>query len=117
MGGVKLKSRVAQNNGETLQMRTWIKTMREARSLSLRQLGERLGIQGNSVHVAERREATGGISIYQLQRIAAALDCDLFYAFVPKARSEFAQPQAAAPARKPRALNSGDRPESPAPGA
>ena len=88
MGGVKLKSRVAQGNGETLQMRNWIKTMREARSLSLRQLGERLGIQGNSVHVAERREASGGISVYQLQRIAAALDCDLFYAFVPKQKSE-----------------------------
>ena len=88
MGGVKLKARVSQNNGETLQMRTWIKTMREARGLSLRQLGERLGIQGNSVHVAERREASGGISVYQLQRIAAALDCDLFYAFVPKQRTE-----------------------------
>lgn len=86
MGGVKLKSRVSQ--GDTLQMRNWIKTMREARGLSLRQLGERLGIQGNSVHVAERREASGGISVYQLQRIAGALDCELFYAFVPKPKSE-----------------------------
>lgn len=88
MGGVKLKARVSQ--GDTLQMRSWIKTMREARGLSLRQLGERLGIQGNSVHVAERREASGGISVYQLQRIAGALECDLFYAFVPRQRSEVA---------------------------
>lgn len=86
MGGVKLKARVSQ--GDTLQMRNWIKTMREARGLSLRQLGERLGIQGNSVHVAERREASGGISVYQLQRIAGALDCELFYAFVPKQKSD-----------------------------
>lgn len=96
MGGVKLKSRVAQNTGETLQMRNWIKTMREARGLSLRQLGERLGIQGNSVHVAERRETSGGISVYQLQRIAAALECDLFYAFVPRQKSDHAQPAATA---------------------
>ena len=90
-----MKSRVAQGNGETMQMRNWIKTMREARGLSLRQLGERLGIQGNSVHVAERRETSGGISIYQLQRMAAALDCDLFYAFVPKQKSEIEAAQAA----------------------
>jgi hypothetical protein len=36
------------------------------------------------VHVAERREMEGGISLYQLRRIAQALECDLFYAFVPR---------------------------------
>ena len=65
----------------------WIRTMRHARGVSLRQLGKRIGIQGNSVHVAERREMEGGISIYQLRRMAAALDCDLFYAFVPRQKS------------------------------
>ncbi|HEX9773178.1 MAG TPA: helix-turn-helix domain-containing protein [Steroidobacteraceae bacterium] len=57
--------------------------MRETRGLSLRQLAQKLGVQANSVHVAEQREARGGISLYQLQRIAAAMDCDLYYAFVP----------------------------------
>jgi predicted DNA-binding mobile mystery protein A len=62
----------------------WIRTMRQARGISLRQLGTKLGIKGNSVHVAERREMEGGISLYQLRRIAQALECDLFYAFVPR---------------------------------
>lgn len=80
-----MKSRVARPPAEgAAPSGGWIRTMREARGLSLRQLGHKLGIQGNSVHVAERREASGGISIYQLQRIADALDCDLFYAFVPR---------------------------------
>lgn len=100
MGGVprKLRAPMAAADGGRMPY-GWIRTLREARGLSLRQLGERLGVQGNSVHVAERRELSGGISLYQLQRIAAALDCDLFYAFVPKrkARAEKAKP-AAAPA-------------------
>jgi DNA-binding Xre family transcriptional regulator len=64
----------------------WIRTMREARGLSLRGLGERVGIAGNSIHVSERREVEGGISLYQLNRIAAALDCELQYSFVPRLR-------------------------------
>jgi len=84
MGGVPTRSRKPMLNATGEPALGWIKTMREARGLSLRQLGQRLGVQGNSVHVAERREQSGGISLYQLQRIAAALDCDLFYAFVPR---------------------------------
>lgn len=71
----------------------WIRMMREARGLSLRQLAARLGVQGNSVHVAERREIAGGISLYQLQRIADALECDLFYAFVPRRPAKARRPR------------------------
>jgi predicted DNA-binding mobile mystery protein A len=90
MGGVAMKARKAQQAGGAAAGNSgapvdgWIRTMRQARGVSLRQLGSKLGIKGNSVHVAERREIEGGISIYQLRRIAGALDCDLFYAFVPR---------------------------------
>ena len=114
MGGVKMKSRVAMGGGgDPTQMRNWIRTMREARGLSLRQLGERLGIQGNSVHVAERRESSGGISIYQLQRLAQALDCDLFYAFVPKQRIDVSgarKPAARRPEAEPQQVFEGELP-------
>jgi predicted DNA-binding mobile mystery protein A len=91
MGGVSMKARKAADEsgggggaGHSTPQDGWIRTMRHARGVSLRQLGTKLGIKGNSVHVAERREIEGGISIYQLRRIAQALECDLFYAFVPR---------------------------------
>jgi transcriptional regulator with XRE-family HTH domain len=62
----------------------WIRTMRESRGLSLRRLGARVGVAGNSIHVSERREMEGGISLYQLARLAAALDCELRYTFLPR---------------------------------
>ena len=94
MGGVPTRARKPMMVGGEPTL-GWIRTMRDARGLSLRQLGERLGVQGNSVHVAERREQSGGISLYQLQRIADALDCDLFYAFVPRQRPrKVARPEA-----------------------
>ena len=105
MGGVAMKARrAAEAAGDTpgrngAPADGWIRTMRTARGVSLRQLGAKLGIKGNSVHVAERREMEGGISLYQLRRIAQALECDLFYAFVPRQKGE----QAQVPARKPRA--------------
>jgi predicted DNA-binding mobile mystery protein A len=84
MGGVSMKTRVSLDGASSSPPDGWIRTTRQAGGVSLRQLGARLGIRGNSVHVAERREVEGGISIYQLRRMAQALDCELFYAFVPK---------------------------------
>jgi hypothetical protein len=103
MGGVAKKSRtaVARNGLDAHGTPTegWIRTMRHARDLSLRELG----------HVAERRELEGGISLYQLRRFAQALECDLFYAFVPRPRraeaaaagtvAEEAEPRPVPPAR------------------
>jgi transcriptional regulator with XRE-family HTH domain len=91
MGGVAIKRRKSaeQMLRDALNITGqppagWIRTMREVRGVSLRRLGERLGVAGNSVHVAERREVEGGISLYQLNRIAQALDCELRYTFVRK---------------------------------
>lgn len=95
MGGVPAKSRTPMQTVHGGPPLGWIRMMREARGLSLRQLAARLGVQGNSVHVAERREAAGGISLYQLQRIADALECDLFYAFVPRRPAKTRRPRAA----------------------
>src|SRR5262249_7436250 len=97
MGGVSMKVRKAADtagdaghNGAPPD--GWIRTMRQARGVSLRQLGKKLGIQGDSGHVAERRGVEGRISIYQLRRLAAALECDLFYAFIPRQPGAGARP-------------------------
>lgn len=62
----------------------WIRTLRQSRGISLRRLGERVGVAGNSVHDSEKREQEGGISLNQLHRFARALDCDLHYTFVSR---------------------------------
>lgn len=100
MGGVPMKarkSREPKSIEDTLRSALnikgappagWIRTMREAKGVSLRKLGDRLGVRGNSIHVSERRELEGGISLYQLQRLAEALDCELRYTFVRKKRGK-----------------------------
>ncbi len=62
----------------------WIKAIREALGLSGSQLAARLGVTKQSVNAAERREASGDITLNQLRRVAAELDAELFYALIPR---------------------------------
>ena len=48
------------------------------------QFAARLGIKPPSVIDLEKSESTGSIQLKTLQRAAAALDCQLIYAFVPR---------------------------------
>lgn len=62
----------------------WIKTIRTALGMSLRQLGARLDKTAQSVQDYEKREAKGTITLQTLQEIADNLDLQLVYALVPK---------------------------------
>lgn len=61
----------------------WIKTIREAIGMTTRQLAARLGLAQPTVVDAEKNEAAGTITLSQLRRLAAALDCELRYVLVP----------------------------------
>jgi predicted DNA-binding mobile mystery protein A len=63
----------------------WIRAIRDALGMSLRQLGDRLGMAAPSVHNIEESEANGTIQLKTLRRVAEALDCVVVYALVPKA--------------------------------
>jgi predicted DNA-binding mobile mystery protein A len=52
--------------------------------MSTRQLGDRLGISQQSAAELEKAEQSGSITLRNLDRLAKALDADLFYAFVPR---------------------------------
>ncbi len=52
--------------------------------MTTRQLAKSVGVTQSAVVDAERTEAKGGITLATLQRYAAALDCELLYALVPK---------------------------------
>lgn len=61
----------------------WIKSVRTALNMSLRQLGNRLKISPQSIGEMEIREANGTITINTLKDLARGLDMKLVYGFVP----------------------------------
>jgi predicted DNA-binding mobile mystery protein A len=62
----------------------WLRAIRETLGMTTRQLAKRIGITQSAVVDTERTEAKGDITLATLQRYAAALDCELRYALVPK---------------------------------
>lgn len=62
----------------------WIRAIRDALGLSVAQLGRRMGVSGATVSELEANEREGGIRLSTLRRAAAAMDCTLVYALVPR---------------------------------
>ena len=61
----------------------WVFTIRQALGMSMRQLGNRMGITPQSVKEIEEREKNGTISLKVLKQFAKALDLKFIYGFVP----------------------------------
>lgn len=61
----------------------WINTVRAAMKMSLRQLGNRLGISPQSVKEIEEREANGSLTIKSLREAGLELNLKLVYGFIP----------------------------------
>ena len=72
-----LRSRPVPDDG-------WLRTIRDALGMSVRQLASRIGMSKTSVNNAEHTENRGTVQIETLRRIADGLDCDLVYAIVPR---------------------------------
>ena len=62
----------------------WIKSIRTAIKMSLRQLGNRMNVSPQSIGEMENREANGTITLKSLKEMANALDMRLVYGFLPK---------------------------------
>lgn len=62
----------------------WIRAVRDALGITTAQLAKRLHITRQAVSDAERREAAYEISLAQLRRFAATLDCELVYVLLPR---------------------------------
>lgn len=65
----------------------WIKSVRTALNMTLKQCADRIGITASSVQALEQREATGAITIKGLRAAANALGMDLIYGFAPREES------------------------------
>ena len=60
----------------------WLKTIREFLGMTTTQLAKRLEISQPRIVVMEKNERN--VKISTMERIADTLNCDFFYAFVPR---------------------------------
>lgn len=64
--------------------RGWLRALREATGMSLRQIAEKMRATPQLVASLEKSEANNRITLHSLQTAAHAMDCELVYAIVPK---------------------------------
>lgn len=63
----------------------WIKSIRMALGMSLKDLAARVGTSAqSSIHQFERGEVDGTITVKKLRLVADALNCDVSIVFVPR---------------------------------
>lgn len=62
----------------------WVYSIRQALSMSLRQLGNKMGITPQSVKEIEEREQNETISIKVLRQFGKSLNLKLIYGFIPQ---------------------------------
>ena len=62
----------------------WLKAVRQALGVSLREVGGRLKMSAQAIHQFEKSEARGAISLRQLEAVAGAMGCKVVYTLVPQ---------------------------------
>jgi predicted DNA-binding mobile mystery protein A len=62
----------------------WIKAIRQALGMSSLALARRLAVTDSAVRKLEQAESSDAITLGTLRKMAAALDCELQYALVPR---------------------------------
>jgi predicted DNA-binding mobile mystery protein A len=61
----------------------WAKTIRHALGMSAIEFAQRLDVSPSRANRLERAETAGAIRLSTLRRVAAVLNCELLYVFVP----------------------------------
>ena len=91
--------RVREQLDETLQVfvktastarpiRGWIRAIRDALGMNMRQLAYRLGCSQSRIVKIEQDELSGALTIKTLEKIADQLDCVFVYGFAPRSTLE-----------------------------
>ena len=79
----------------------WIRAIREALGMSGKQFANRLGVKPPRITALEKDELSGTVTIKKMQEAANALDCDFYYALIPrKTLSDTLREQAESLAKK-----------------
>ena len=62
----------------------WIKTIRGALGMTMKQLARRIGVSQPMISQYERAETDDSITLATLRKVADSLDCDLVYSLAPR---------------------------------
>ena len=62
----------------------WVRTVREALGMTIRQLAARAGLSKTAVASIEKNEVSRSARLESIDRLAAALECEVLYAVVPR---------------------------------
>lgn len=73
---------------KTLNIKSWSKYVREGLGMTISQMARRMGLAQSTMTESEKQEEAGTLTINKLKKMAAALDCDFVYAFVPRTSLE-----------------------------
>jgi len=66
----------------------WVRTIRKALGMTIKQLANRLGVHPSRVVKIETSETEGAVTLRTLQSVAEAFDCTFVYSFIPKSSLE-----------------------------
>jgi predicted DNA-binding mobile mystery protein A len=64
--------------------RGWLRAVREALGMSSKQFANHLGVKPPRITALEKDEMSGAVTIKKMQEAASALECDFFYALIPR---------------------------------
>ena len=62
----------------------WIRAIRDALGMNMRQFADRLGVSKSRIPRIEQDEITGGLTLKTMNRVADKLDCVFVYGLVPR---------------------------------
>ena len=62
----------------------WVRTVREALGMTIRQLAARAGLSKTAVASIEKNEVSRSVRLESIDRLAAAMECEVVYAVVPR---------------------------------
>lgn len=66
----------------------WVRTIRKALGMTIRQLAKRLSVVPSRVVKIEASEMEGGVTLRTMQSVAEAVDCRFVYSFIPNSTLE-----------------------------
>lgn len=75
-------------NSVARPVRGWIRAIRDAIGMNMRQLADRLGVSQSRIVKIEQDELSGALTIKTLEKIADKLDCVFVYGFAPRSTLE-----------------------------
>ena len=87
---------------EVRPQRGWLRAIREALGITLKEIGDSIGVNPSHARSFEKAEAEDRITLRSLKQVAEAMGCELVYAVVPKSGTirELAEKRARAEAAK-----------------